>query len=76
MSENRSSNLFVLYHHAASHFSADLFQIGMGFPKVWTIMIPCRMLLGLLEAGFFPGCVYLISMSPNQILLTTMLMAY
>ena len=24
-------------------------------------MIPLRMILGILEAGFFPGCVYLIS---------------
>lgn len=39
----------------------DMIQIGMGFPKTWTIMIPCRMLLGLFEAGFFPGCVYLLS---------------
>jgi MFS family permease len=33
----------------------------MGFPKTWTVLIPLRMLLGLLEAGFFPGCVYLLS---------------
>lgn len=37
----------------------------MGFPKVWTVLIPSRMLLGLLEAGFFPGCVYLISLFPS-----------
>jgi len=36
----------------------------MGFPKKWEIMIPLRMLLGLFEAGFFPGCVYLLSISP------------
>jgi hypothetical protein len=35
----------------------------MGFPKKWEIMIPLRMLLGLFEAGFFPGCVYLLSIS-------------
>ncbi|KAF7511555.1 hypothetical protein GJ744_004143 [Endocarpon pusillum] len=36
-------------------------MIGMGFPKTWEIMIPLRMLLGIFEAGFFPGCVYLLS---------------
>lgn len=39
-----------------------MIQIGMGFPKTWTVMIPLRLLLGVLEAGFFPGCVYLLSM--------------
>lgn len=39
----------------------DIVQIGMAFPKTWTVMIPCRLLLGLFEAGFFPGCVYLLS---------------
>lgn len=36
----------------------------MGFPDTWTVLIPLRMLLGLLEAGFFPGCVYLLSKRP------------
>lgn len=35
--------------------------IGMGFTKDWKQMVICRMLLGLLEAGYFPGCVYLLS---------------
>ncbi|KAM0121424.1 hypothetical protein ACP6JC_001847 [Aspergillus fumigatus] len=35
--------------------------IGMGFTKDWKQMTVCRALLGLLEAGYFPGCVYLLS---------------
>lgn len=35
-------------------------MIGFGFPKNWTVMIPLRLLLGICEAGFFPGCVFLI----------------
>ncbi|KAL4976048.1 major facilitator superfamily domain-containing protein [Aspergillus desertorum] len=35
--------------------------IGMGFTKNWQQMTACRVLLGLLEAGYFPGCVYLLS---------------
>lgn len=33
----------------------------MGFTKDWKQMTVCRALLGLLEAGYFPGCVYLLS---------------
>ncbi|RPA99625.1 MFS general substrate transporter [Choiromyces venosus 120613-1] len=36
-------------------------MIGMGFLKDWRILVFCRVLLGFFEAGFFPGCVYLIS---------------
>lgn len=35
-------------------------MLGMGFLTDWTQLAACRVLLGLLEAGFFPGCVYLI----------------
>ncbi|KAL2866912.1 putative phthalate transporter [Aspergillus lucknowensis] len=35
--------------------------VGMGFTKNWNQMVACRVLLGLLEAGYFPGCVYLLS---------------
>ncbi|KAE8345038.1 hypothetical protein BDV24DRAFT_171001 [Aspergillus arachidicola] len=35
--------------------------VGMGFSKNWKAMTVCRALLGALEAGFFPGCVYLLS---------------
>ncbi|KZV82342.1 MFS general substrate transporter [Exidia glandulosa HHB12029] len=34
---------------------------GMGFVKSWQALAGCRVVLGACEAGFFPGCVYLIS---------------
>ncbi|KAH6621950.1 major facilitator superfamily domain-containing protein [Boeremia exigua] len=36
-------------------------MIGQGFVKSWQALTACRALLGLFEAGFFPGCVYLIT---------------
>ncbi|KAG8834711.1 hypothetical protein FRC17_007617 [Serendipita sp. 399] len=36
-------------------------MLGMGFVKHWWQLAICRALLGLLEAGFFPACAYLIS---------------
>ncbi|KIV91861.1 hypothetical protein PV10_06352 [Exophiala mesophila] len=36
-------------------------MIGFGFIQDWVVLIPLRLLLGLFEAGFFPGCFYLIS---------------
>lgn len=36
-------------------------MMGFGFLKTWTAMIPLRLLLGIFEAGFFPGCAYLLS---------------
>lgn len=35
--------------------------IGMGFSTNWTHLVVCRVFLGVFEAGFFPGCVYVIS---------------
>ncbi|EEP80396.1 conserved hypothetical protein [Uncinocarpus reesii 1704] len=35
--------------------------IGLGFSKDWTTMVGLRLVLGILEAGYFPGCVYLLS---------------
>ncbi|KAK4560904.1 hypothetical protein LTR86_005484 [Recurvomyces mirabilis] len=35
--------------------------IGFGFTRSWSTLVGLRLLLGLLEAGFFPGCVYLLS---------------
>ncbi|RDH27424.1 major facilitator superfamily domain-containing protein [Aspergillus welwitschiae] len=35
--------------------------VGMGFVKNWKQMVAIRVLLGALEAGYFPGCVYLLS---------------
>lgn len=87
MPEDRSSNIPGSYYtclgssygkttvSVASGADADIFQIGMGFPKTWETMIPLRMLLGLLEAGFFPGCVYLLSISLTRSLSHSMLIA-
>ncbi|KAK2734477.1 hypothetical protein FQN55_002647 [Onygenales sp. PD_40] len=35
--------------------------IGFGFAQNWTTMVALRLILGILEAGYFPGCVYLLS---------------
>lgn len=37
--------------------------IGMGVTHSFGGLVGCRFLLGVFEAGFFPGCAYLISMS-------------
>ncbi|BGP18213.1 hypothetical protein JCM10213_007841 [Rhodosporidiobolus nylandii] len=36
-------------------------MLGMGWLKTWEELAVCRVLLGLMEAGFFPACTYLIS---------------
>ena len=36
-------------------------MICFGFVKVWTSLIALRLILGVFEAGFFPGCAYLLS---------------
>lgn len=35
--------------------------VGFGFSQNWTTLVGLRLLLGCLEAGFFPGSVYLLS---------------
>lgn len=35
--------------------------IGFGFARNWPTLIPLRLLLGALESGYFPGCLYLLS---------------
>jgi MFS family permease len=42
-------------------FTWGLIMIGMGFSKNWHTMAALRVVLGVLEAGFFPGSVYLLS---------------
>ena len=32
-------------------------MIGFGFVQDWWVLIPLRLLLGLFEAGYFPGVV-------------------
>jgi MFS family permease len=36
-------------------------MICFGFLTVWTEMLGLRLLLGVLEAGFFPGAAYVLS---------------
>lgn len=36
-------------------------MIGFGFAPHWEVMVGLRIILGVLEAGFFPGCAYLLS---------------
>jgi len=36
-------------------------MIGFGFVPNWLVMLGLRILLGVFEAGFFPGCAYLLS---------------
>ncbi|KAI1616636.1 phthalate transporter [Exophiala viscosa] len=36
-------------------------MIGFGFVPSWEVMCVLRIILGALEAGFYPGCVYLLS---------------
>ncbi|GAB7362526.1 hypothetical protein MBLNU230_g2845t1 [Neophaeotheca triangularis] len=36
-------------------------MVGFGFVKEWTTLLPLRLLLGIFEAGFFPGCAFLLS---------------
>ncbi|CAH0025579.1 unnamed protein product [Clonostachys rhizophaga] len=36
-------------------------MIGMGFTQKWDQLAALRVILGLLEAGFFPSCIYLLS---------------
>ncbi|KAL3480870.1 major facilitator superfamily domain-containing protein [Aspergillus californicus] len=41
--------------------SFGIILIGMGFTYSWGTMAVCRTLLGIMEAGFLPGCTYLIT---------------
>lgn len=36
-------------------------MLGMGFANDWRAIVACRLLIGALEAGFLPGCMYLLS---------------
>lgn len=36
-------------------------MLGMGFAKDYASLAALRVVLGILEAGFFPSCVYLLS---------------
>jgi MFS family permease len=42
-------------------FGWGVVMIGFGFSKSWQVLAVLRVILGVLEAGFYPGCVYLLS---------------
>ncbi|RDI78375.1 hypothetical protein Vi05172_g11588 [Venturia inaequalis] len=42
-------------------FCWGVVSIGLAFSQSWISVAVCRAILGALEGGFFPGCVYLIS---------------
>ncbi|KAI8307985.1 hypothetical protein K4K61_003075 [Colletotrichum sp. SAR11_59] len=42
-------------------FSWGIVMLGMGFANDWRVIVACRMLIGIFEAGFLPCCVYLLS---------------
>ncbi|KAB8217704.1 major facilitator superfamily domain-containing protein [Aspergillus novoparasiticus] len=43
-------------------FSWGIVMMGFGFIHNWTVLVGLRIVLGFLEAGLFPGSVYLLSM--------------
>lgn len=42
-------------------FSWGLVSLGIGFLNNWIGLAICRAILGVFEAGFFPGCIYLVT---------------
>jgi hypothetical protein len=59
--------LLGCYHDRKAHFGnliydglSQLLQ-GFGFTPNWTTLVGLRVILGVLEAGFFPCCAYLLS---------------
>ncbi|KAF5521955.1 High-affinity nicotinic acid transporter [Colletotrichum aenigma] len=42
-------------------FSWGIVMLGMGFAHDWRVIVACRMLIGIFEAGFLPCCMYLLS---------------
>lgn len=42
-------------------FSWGIVMLGMGFANDWRVIVVCRMLIGVFEAGFLPCCMYLLS---------------
>jgi MFS family permease len=42
-------------------FAWGLVSLGIGFLHNWIGLAICRAFLGVFEAGFFPGCIYLVS---------------
>lgn len=60
------STVIVRYLGPRTHLSVIVVlwgavMIGMGFSDTWETLAALRVVLGILEAGFFPSCVYLLS---------------
>lgn len=60
------STVIIRYLGPRAHLSVIVtlwgaVMIGMGFVKNWQSLAALRVVLGILEAGFFPSCVYLMS---------------
>jgi len=60
------STIIIRYLGPRNHLGGitllwGIVMIGMGFVKNWNQLAGLRVVLGVLEAGFFPGCVYLLS---------------
>lgn len=51
----------VRNHLAMICFLWGCLMVGMGFVTSWQQMAGLRVVLGFLEAGFFPACIYLLS---------------
>ncbi|KAK7398349.1 hypothetical protein QQX98_012283 [Neonectria punicea] len=41
--------------------SWGIVMLGMGWANDWRVIVVCRMLIGVFEAGFLPCCMYLLS---------------
>lgn len=48
-------------------FAWGTVMLGQGFVPNYSALAACRFLLGLFEAGFFPGCAYLITVSCSDL---------
>jgi len=60
------STIIIRYLGPRNHLAGitllwGICMIGMGFTDTWETLAGLRVVLGILEAGFFPGCVYLLS---------------
>ncbi|KAF2198050.1 MFS general substrate transporter [Delitschia confertaspora ATCC 74209] len=60
------SNLVIRKFGAANwlaflSFAWGIVILGGAFAKDWTVVVGVRILIGVFEAGFFPGCLFLIS---------------
>ncbi|TPX14532.1 uncharacterized protein E0L32_005224 [Thyridium curvatum] len=42
-------------------FSWGVVMLGMGFAHDWRVIVACRFLIGVFEAGYLPCCLYLVS---------------